>query len=508
MPAPDHLRRQRTWQTWKPLLYCLRILRELEPAILISVSLFAYNDSLWAARHGASYVFETTQPSKSSLLDKSAWHFAITNGETDPITGSPFWQDVDKMDVYANTDVYAGMTSWPEPKLKWADAETDDLWCLVYAAASSPHVDYAPIRQPNGTCGALPALVASWCNGWKTSVWVGDGKTFPTEDPGWRCLVPSNWPPTEEGRCYSICLDISGEESHTPPKLSIDFVFLLLLPIIFDLWFILTWIHHKGLFEGFEQRVKLGAKIVFVVVSCGLAFTGVMLIAHTDQIVGTVAPRDSYGPILAILLAFFWALYFFNLAAEDDVPFVKRLMTPWMTLQKRMLGLKSSEKGGCKHPLTGDTSLCFFLAEGYKSRFNVYKRGALAVLLLIFLVQRTFSSTGWVAEYAKYNESFYDPFEFLSGQYIVLILLLVKIAQSLKPPPITVDFNVCHETRALDPDPTLKSELFNILSGSAEVVKQEACHFVGDFEIADGDRTLTLRKATAKRSPDGLTQSL
>jgi len=108
--------RRATWESYKAFLYVLRILRELEPAILIAISLFAYTNSLWMARHGSSYVIETMLPMRSALLDKSAWHFAIMNGETDIETGNAWWQEVDALDVYPSGAVYPGLAEWPQPK--------------------------------------------------------------------------------------------------------------------------------------------------------------------------------------------------------------------------------------------------------------------------------------------------------------------------------------------------------------------------------------------------------
>jgi len=494
--------RRATWESYKAFLYVLRILRELEPAILIAISLFAYTNSLWMARHGSSYVIETMLPMRSALLDKSAWHFAIMNGETDIETGNAWWQEVDALDVYPSGAVYPGLAEWPQPKAQWADAADDDLWCISYSAAFATHVDYGPIRQPNGTCGSLPARVSSWCDGWRLSVDVGSGDMFPTDDPGWRCLVADDWPATTKGRCYSMCLDISAEKPHAPPKISVDFIVLLLMPVIFDLYFLLTWIHQKALFKGFEGKVKIVPKVTLALIALVFLFTGVMLAAFTNNYVGKHTPDNYPGAICAELVLLLWGFYFFCLAAEDDFPFVKKKLTLWMRLQMWMIGVKSIDAAGSQHPIDSDTALCFFLADGYKSRFNGFKRAALAVLLLIVLVVITFDNSGWAAEFAKYNQEFFEPGAFLTTQYIVLILLIVKISQALKAPQVGVDYNICRETRALDPEPTLKSELLNLADGASAVVMKEACHFVGDFEVGGGSdhgnraagRSLTIRK--------------
>ena len=83
------------------------------------------------------------------------------------------------------------------------------------------------------------------------------------------------------------------------------------------------------------------------------------------------------------------------------------------------------------------------------------------------------------------------------NQYIVLLLLAVKVSQSLKAPGIEVDYNVCNQTRALDDEPTLLSELKGLVRGSRLVVEREACHFVGDWTVANGKLQM---KPTLKQS--------
>lgn len=351
------------FDTFKYLLYTLRILRELEPSILVSLSLFSYATALWKARAGDSYTFSSLLPQRSLDLEKSAWHFAITKGETDPVTGEAWWQDVDAIDVYPNSAVYSGLSEWPTPKETWLDSSTDDLWCISYSAAASTHVPYGPIRSRDGTCGALPAQVTDWCNGWDTSMHVAGLDTFPTADAGWRCLTPDNWPPTHEGRCYAMCIDVVGDELHTPPHQSPDVFLFLSLPIMFDLYFILTWIHHKQLFKAFYGRLPLCRKLLFLLLSLCLVGAGTALSIFTPRVIGVYSQYDYPGPIAWIVICFGWAIYFFNLALEDDCKYIRYAMTPWIRLNMWMVGVKTVGDSGCKHPLDSDTALCFFLAK-------------------------------------------------------------------------------------------------------------------------------------------------
>ena len=421
------------YNRFKFLLYSLRVLRELEPAILVGLSLYSYTDNLWAARAGASATAYAMLPMRSRALDKSAWHFAITQGETNPATGTPWWQDVDALDVYPNSVLQQNMTVWPAPLKDWQSSATDDLWCISYSGASSTHVPYGPVRAPNGQCGQLPPQVSAWCSGWNTSVHVGDGASFPNGDPGWRCILPppENWPPTAEGRCYTFCLDISGEANHAPPHTNPDLFLVFALPIMFDLFFILTWIHHKALFAGFHGRLSLKVKLAFFCASAGCVTVATLLAIRipTDQ--GVYSQHDYPGAISWVCVTYFWGIYFLNLALEDDCPYVRRFMAPWIRAQMTMVGVKTTGESGCKHPIDSDTALCFFLAQGYKSSFNSIKRLALACFILLIFCILTFAEApgSWVDEYAKYNSAFYSPGTFLSSQIVVILLLVTKIWQ-------------------------------------------------------------------------------
>jgi len=368
-------------------------------------------------------------------------------------------------------------------------------------------VPYAPIRSSDGSCGTLQvnssdSYDAAVC-GWTTSVFVANGARFPDDDPGWRCLEPDNWPPTSKGICYSVCLDISGTTFHTPPRQTIDIFVLYFLPLMFDVFFIITWINHKELFAGFHGRVRPLVKVAFALLSAAFVAGGAYIAILTPSITGWYAPMDYPGAIAGVCVLIFWGLYFFNLAAEDDCKYVRMFFAPWIWAQMYMVGVKTKDDSGAGHPIDSDVALCFFLAEGYKSNFNNIKRAVVGVLILVILLLMTVvePAGSWVYEYSKYNRSpnptDWAPGSFVVGQGITLILLATKMFQALKAPTVNVDYATCNQTRALDPERTLLTELKSMLSGSRMVVESEACHFVGDFEVSNsGD--LVIKKSEAR----------
>lgn len=124
------------------------------------------------------------------------------------------------------------------------------------------------------------------------------------------------------------------------------------------------------------------------------------------------------------------------------------------------------------------------------------KRSALGVVLVLVLLAMTFINIpgSWAGEYHRYFE--FNGGVFLGGELTTLALLMMKVWQDLKAPQIGVDYNVCRTTRALDPEPTLITELKNLGYSSRMVVEKEACHFVGDFEVrADGTLKPKLQSA-------------
>ena len=390
------------FESHKRLFYFLRILMELVPSLLISYSLWTYTSSLWSARAAGSYNAAMMMPYRSHELDKSAWHFAITKGETSA-DGDVWWQNVDAMDVYTNADldgIEAGsLTSWPTPKWSQAkggtwngDGATDDLWCIVYPAASPLHMSYGPIRTTSGTCSAVPSYVSDWCaQGWNTSIHVGDGDAFPQGDPGWRCLLPNNWPPTSDGRCYSYCLDISGETNHTPPRQTLDILVFIFLPILFDLYVIALWIAGKEIFGAIKGTVPPALKTLYLVLAGGLLFVGVFLIVNTGPMMGVYAPSGYPGAPFAWLICCLFGGIFLSLALEDNFPKINTyLMKAWLKPTMACLGIKSINEFGHAYrgieSINSDVALCFWLVDGYRSNFFVYKRVLLALALVILPV--------------------------------------------------------------------------------------------------------------------------
>lgn len=284
----------RLFTKYKGLFYIARIFRELVPAVLISFAMYGYVSSLWAARRGDSMIWHAMVPMRSSQLDKAAWHFALTKGETNPSCTAAdlaklpqphekvahdltvyddstkkgfndcyWWQRVAEVVVYPRFGVEPGMRSWPAPKWQsglgagkaWSEG-TDDLWCLAYKATSSVHVPYVRVNHTELGCGIAPEAVEEWANGWNTSYVLAEQAHFPSGDPGWEIILADNWPPSREGLCYSMCLDVAGVNEHTPAQQALDIAILFFLPVIIDLLLILVWLNQKTLYGGWVGTVS------------------------------------------------------------------------------------------------------------------------------------------------------------------------------------------------------------------------------------------------------------
>ena len=304
--SPADLPRRSTFQSshtknfvkYKAFFYLARVLRELVPAILISAAIFGYVSSLWAARRGDSFVFETTLPMRSPQLDKAAWHFALTKGETNPdctaddlaklprphddvahgrdiaTNGTKgfhecyWWQRVAELVVYPRSGVKAGMKNWPSPKWQkglgsgnsWAEG-TDDLWCLAYTVTSPAFVPVQRVSEAELRCGITPPEVMEWSKGWKTSYVLAENLPFPSGDPNWEIMMPNSWPPSRDGLCYSMCLNVAGANNNTPAQQALDILVLFFLPILFDLTLILVWINQKKLYGGWIGNLTTGQRV-------------------------------------------------------------------------------------------------------------------------------------------------------------------------------------------------------------------------------------------------------
>ena len=158
------------------------------------------------------------------------------------------------------------MTAWPEPLWQTSTHSTskawsggdDNLWCLAYNIRSPIHVTY---DAQNASCTALPPEATKWYNGWTTSDTLAEGAHFPSGDPGWRIVLPEYYPPSQEGYCYTMCLDISGDRRHTPPQNSADIVLLFCLPLMFDLVLVLIWVNQREVYGGWVGTMAKTARV-------------------------------------------------------------------------------------------------------------------------------------------------------------------------------------------------------------------------------------------------------
>jgi hypothetical protein len=228
---------------------------------------------------------------------------------------------------------------------------------------------------------------------------------------------------------------------------------------------------------------------MFLTIGAGCWVAVVLLSVRIEPNVGQYSEPHYPGCVAWVVVTFLWGVYFLNLGLEDDCKYIRECMKPWIKAQMWMVGVESYDEGGCSYDIDTDTSLCFYLTEGYKSYFNGIKRIALALFLILIFSVLTFVENdpgSWVQEYSRYNGEFYSSGSFLSTQFIVLLLLVSKIFQDLKAPSISVEYKVTALTHKLDPAPTWKSELIQLLSSSRVIVEKEACHFVRDFEEGPG----------------------
>ena len=253
---------------------------------------------------------------------------------------------------------------------------------------------------------------------------------------------------------------------------------------------LVTGIHGKEIFSGIRHRTSLLQKTTYALLGAGSLSLGAYLLVHVQAFRGVYSPLEYPGALATGIFFLLLATAFLALASEDHFPTVhKYLMMPWVNLTLSISGVSSIGELGAKYPIDSDVALCFYLAQGYRSKFNTYKRITLAVMLVIIPLLMTFVELPgtWAASLGTFNRAVgYDPAGFLVSQIVTIILLVLKVAQALKPPAIDVDFKIAKTTRELDAEPTLRDELMSLLSVSRMVVEQEACHFVGDFRVENG----------------------
>jgi len=242
-------------------------------------------------------------------------------------------------------------------------------------------------------------------------------------------------------------------------------------------------------------RCPPALKTLYLVFAGGLLFVGVFLIVNTGPMMGVYAPSGYPGAPFAWLICCLFGGIFLSLALEDNFPKINTyLMKAWLKPTMACLGIKSINEFGHAYrgieSINSDVALCFWLVDGYRSNFFVYKRVLLALALVILPVSMAYFELpdSWAGEYANYNRGIgFLPSTFISSQSTTIYLMISQVLfTALKPPPVKVDYSVAQTTREHHANPTFFTELASVLSASKTVVEKEACHFVGDFKVDGG----------------------
>ena len=460
------------WQKHKNLLYTARIIRELVPAFAISFSLFSILIALTMDELRTSFDFSAIEPWRSKMLDRVYWHFIFANGDwsNGNFTRERWWTAVERVDVYSRAAVSPGMTAWPEAqgRISWWDEEEDSLWCLAYKASDeSYHVPFAG----NGSCGPPAPIYDMWCSaGWDTNLYdsewpggfpSGGALNFPHDDAGWSCHPPNFWPATSDGKCYSVCLDISAQKAYAPPRWALDIFWFLAIPFLADVIFLFGWVNHKFLSQGFLGTMPTKDKVKFFAVGCGFYSIAIFCAVNTDSWRGQISPPVYPGTLFTWIMALLFGSYAIGIALEDHFCLIHCLMRPLYKLSNWLLGIKSEEDMGAQYAIDSDEALCFFLNRGFRTWLAWIKRFIAVLFTLGIVLFIVYWKPPTLVNGNSQGEPHWDfldphlvvdahnPGRFISTQGTAILLLVVGFLGSLRPTKGEANFLFC-ERRATE----------------------------------------------------------
>ena len=440
------------YERFKGLFFALRFLRELEPAVLISASLFSVFCALLAGILQSTYSFALLMPYRSHGLDLACAAVELN------FPGN-FINYTARIDIFTNDFT-------PKTDQDWRNTEPDDWWCLAF----HPETSYAvPTNGDNFTidmCTDYTRL--RWhTDGSRSGGGAGSLRFWSADiDPGLRCrsahnlALPTTPPDGRSQLLYSACFDYYGDTPYQDPWFPVDMIFYFFAPVVAHGTFLLLWINQKEILGGYWGTAtprSLKAKYILIAVTC-LAIVAFAL--TVDDGGGFV------GINIGLISVFgFLACNFLILAIEDQCKLVHYMIRPNILFLMMLSETKGRdpESFGAKWPLDSDTALCFFLEQGYKTKANSFIKSVLmfGVFGLIFVFMIFPEEWGARSVFTAVLSTF--------------MLLIVKIFGGLRATKKDVDFPVMYTSTLITlPTPTE----WTLLSKAAEVVESTCVTYV------------------------------
>ena len=482
--SPKPLGKETSWQheplkdtpflRYKAFFYTTRLIRELVPALSISLCLYDIFTSMFFVVFGANYDNAAFfLPGKSFRLDKMMMMTHILH------SSNPVGRII-ALDAYD--------ASW-QLKGTWKGPASDDWWCIAVGESERHHVPYVG----DGVCGA-PTNSSFDCSSLGNSLdnpgaryLLGDGWAgFPDADAGFRCAVAPSLPAaapkaTAHGDCYSMCIDVAATAPTNKVMMVMDVWWFIISPICIDLYFLLLWTHAYMLLRG----VKQGGMPRWLQIRYGFAalfnwFVFLLVLASSSSLYGWWAPDWWPGGSPATLVIFFLlASMFTGLALEQNFKPIRCIMVLIYKFMMWLVDLKTPEEAEGKWPVDSDSAYCFYLVRIYKAKASYLKKGILAFIIYGVII----GTSLWLLPLFVASLDF-NGFDFLMSKFITLVLLAVSIFSALKPPQFLVDYRAYQKKKEHYPDLTLVSELKNLMSSAFGLVSKEALRYL-NLEMLD-----------------------
>lgn len=511
---------------FKGVFYTLRIIRELVPAVLVSVSFH----SIFSAFLSSAYnrvdvkVYDSAvglSPGRSTRFDKMIWQTIVQAPEYAALRWDYFNNDFERIS-------------------DWRTDADDNWWCLVHKL---PH-----LRPPfvNGSCGiprervtCEPANRSSYfrCGYPLDYPYMERTECFPRDDEGWRCLLPPqyssstdasasaeslatppsppaaaarNWP-LEPEVCYSVCLDVSGTRPHYTNVIPFDLYYLLICPVLGDALVLLLFVHATTIVAALSGK-PISRKLYLGWGSVGAASLLTALILAFPGVIKPFTICQPWLPLgtpVTILLLLVFAYVFLSMSLAHRYPLARCLAWPALKLFSCLLSDKDRHREqATTHAIDSDRALCFYLAACYHTRGNTAKQVMIGLLvygvmaLIIFVIVPIFLAHDPSSEFAHRG-----AVGFVLDESFTFILLATSIAHSLRATRFPVDYRAFLKKRELyaakqkDNQSTILTELKSLMDTASNKVKQESCRFLHHEQVDEPAVPLQQQSTTPLQMP-------
>ena len=449
------------WRRFRSVMYGVRIVRDLVPAVTMTIAFFSLIAHFVATILGSSFDPAVLYPFQSSMLDKVIWHMTFTAAGRGAL-------------------VHVYSSGWIAKEIEWKDSAPSDWWCILPIPFSLHYDAFFYRNEQDGKRVPRPLCK----QGTETHGYFGNetsckscepiARSFPDGDDAWRCVdqysKDGNWPTTtsqgEPAPDYAFCVSVVGSKLHWPAWMPWSLWAAICSPILCDVALICFWLDLSHILDCFSGKASYSRKTAYFFIALFCLFWAVVFFFQ---------PGVGLHYIAVLVFGLFF-LTFLLLAISKAGSCLGNLALPAIQFLKCLYGVNDADDARAGHEIDTDAALAFFLVRGYGKRVNGIKRyflfGIFSMLVAI------------MALYPDIPEVEFYPRQFMISQATTLGLVALSISKSLATSSFEVDYRV-HRARTYE---AYSKPLWTLAMQSNVLVEAESCRFLGlehRFQVQD-----------------------